>query len=96
MRKLKVYGWCAHISNPERSWLGMSPWVNQCRCIVAAPSKAEVGRLVDRDPRQLFNLGETGNAKEIKIAMEKPLTFFAAPLDGGKSFYIEVPPEAVS
>lgn len=94
-RRLKVYGWTAIIRDPERAKLGMPQHMIQCRCIVAASSMAEVGRLVGRRAYQLFNLCETGNALEIEIALRQPRTFLARGLDR-QSGYIPVPPEAVS
>lgn len=69
---MKVYLWLGHApeGHPER------PWVTQCDCIVAAKSKAEVGRILGFDPRRLFNLEETGNAEQIEVATAKPGTIF--------------------
>lgn len=95
MRALKVYGWTALLRTAERQQLGLPSHVIQCRCIIAAESMAEVGRLTKQRPTNLFNLCETGNAREIEIAMQKPKTFFVAPLTSYRDPYIEVPPEAV-
>lgn len=85
--RLRVYGWTAHVSQSVRIQLGLRPWIIQARAIVAAKSLAEVGRLVDRPPRQLFNICETGNAREIATALEKPHTVFASALDGPATYH---------
>ncbi len=95
MKRLKVYGWTALIREPERSLVGIEAHRIQGRCIVAASSMAEVGRLLNRRPGSLFNLCETGNAQELTIALAKPRTFFAAKLDGPRTYH-EVQPEAVA
>lgn len=66
MRPLKVYGFY--------HWNKRTG--NQCRCIVAAPTKAAVGRLMRLPPAQLHNLSETGDPEEVPIASAKPGTVF--------------------
>ncbi len=98
-RKLKVYGWTAIISEAIRELTGSDPWVRQGRAIVAASSLAEVGRLLGRPHRQLFNLCETGNPVEVAVALTTPRTFFVARLDGGaKGFgsYQQVDPKEIA
>lgn len=81
MAKLKVYGWCACLSDDGlRERMGLAQWSNQVRCIIAARSKAEVARLLGTTVARIFNLCETGNATEIAVATEAPHCFFVAPL----------------
>ena len=61
----KVYGWIGY----RREAGGPH---GQTREIVAAPSMAAVGRIVGENPRRLWNLGETGNAREIEAASARP------------------------
>jgi hypothetical protein len=65
---VKVYGWLDFVNGI------------QVRVIVAAKSKAECARIVgdSRGPRNLFNLDETGNAREIEVATAEPGTAFYA------------------
>ena len=67
---MKTYGWqeCASDEQGSRVAHRTAPWHVQLRCIVAAKSKAEVGRIVGENPRTLFNLGETGNDLEKRVA----------------------------
>jgi len=60
MRRLKVY-----------AWTGVDDTF-----VVAARSKAEVGRIYGQPPRRLFNLEETGNEVEEKVALRAPGTIF--------------------
>lgn len=96
-RSLKVYGWTAHIRPAERDRLGLPDHIRQARCFVAATSMAEVGRLVGRSPRALFNLSETGNDRECAIALGHPRQFFLMPLNGNwaTAKVIEVLPTVV-
>lgn len=71
-RPLKVYGWTALLTEADRKRLGDKDWITQCRAIVAARSKAEVGRIVNRTPAHLFCLCETGNAVEREVALADP------------------------
>jgi hypothetical protein len=74
MSKLKVYGW--------QGWRREAPgWHHQTREICAARSRAEVGRIVDRKPSALFNLEETGNDEELKVALAQPGVVFWRGLD---------------
>jgi hypothetical protein len=67
-KKLKVYGWQDY--NPRT--------VKQCRSIMAAHSKAEVGRVIGRKLNSNFDcFCETGNRDEIDIATREPLTLFS-------------------
>ena len=73
---MKVYGWLEHLYG-EKHAIRKDPVFqahhNQVRAIVAAKSKAEVARITGvKRPSQLFNLAETGNAREIEIAMRSP------------------------
>ena len=88
---LKVYGWQGTRANAASHPDGQ-PWSNQTREIVAAASEAAVARAakVSR-PRQLFNLGETGNAKEIEVAMSKPGIIFWRPYDSRSGKWVESP-----
>lgn len=64
MKAMEVYGW--------QSFRRGAPGHGQTREIVAARSKTEVGRIVGRNPRQLFNLERTGNALELATALAEP------------------------
>lgn len=80
-RKLKVYGWtgirqeCPPAANGSR----------QTREVVATTSKKEAARLVDPERSwmrpSLSEIGETGNAEEIEMAMAEPGVVFWCPLD---------------
>jgi hypothetical protein len=69
---MKVYGWIGWRRDVPRG---------QTREIVVARSMAEVGRIVGCKPRELFNLGETGNPDEIATASAEPGVVFWKPLD---------------
>jgi hypothetical protein len=72
--RLKVYG--GWIIRPN---VGSSP---QCKVVVAAKSRAEVARLLDVGIRHVTNfMSETGNAKDIEVAMSEPGTVFLRPMD---------------
>lgn len=77
--QLKVFSWIGRRTgvtvNPD------APWNHQTREVVAARSKAEVGRIVGQDPRNLFNLGETGNKESVDLALSKPGVVFWRGLD---------------
>lgn len=70
MAKLRVYGWLsfrAQATNNSR----------QTREVCAASSKAEVARLAGKTRHtQLFNLCETANPEEVKVALATPRTVF--------------------
>lgn len=90
--KLKVYGWTATMPEALRVRLGDQHWHCQCRAVVAARSLTAVGVIVGRSYRQLFNLCETGNDREIEIALARPGVVFAASINqGGSRTYIEAP-----
>lgn len=73
-RKIKVYGWGGWWFDKR------NPGTHQqARFIMAATSMAEIKRLLNKT--QLWNVGETGNAKEISLASPEPLTLWVAPLD---------------
>ncbi len=73
--KLKVYGWIGHFRKIDTHHV-------QSREIVAARSMAAAARAYgEKDPRRIFNLGETGNAHEISIAMSDPGRVFWKSLD---------------
>jgi len=67
--KLKVYGtsqwWKKDIGSPTC----------QCRVVVAAPSKKRAAELLEQS-MYVFNLytAETGNKKEVELAMAQPET----------------------
>lgn len=78
-RPLKVYGWKGMRSEARTP---RNPYDAQTREIVAAHSAAEVARIADVPrPDHLFNLSETGNAFEIKLAMTFPGQILWRPLD---------------
>ena len=71
---MKVYGW--------QGWRTEAGPRMQTREIVMARSMIDVARIAGfRHPRQMFNLGETGNAGEIAKATTSPGTIFWCPLD---------------
>lgn len=70
-----VYGWEGWRPN-----LGLRR--SQTREIVAAPSKAAAARAAGFDrPAQMFNLSDTGNAREIAVACAAPGVVFYRGLD---------------
>jgi hypothetical protein len=76
---MKVYAWVGH-----RTEAGAPHY--QTHEIVAAPSKAAAARAAgERDPRRLFNLGETGNAADIAVATREPGVVFWRPIDARES-----------
>jgi len=78
MRKLKVYGWQGYRSECHPRPNGS----RQTREICAATSQAKVAELAGvKRPYQLFNLCETGNAKELATALREPFQIFWHPLD---------------
>lgn len=63
MKKLTVYGWITFCPGAPGNG-------GQVRAICAARSMAEVARNVgERSPRALFNIGDTGNEREVALAM---------------------------
>ena len=88
---MKVYGWLTHLYGGKhaiRRDPRMEPYHNQVRAIVAARSMAEVARIEGvKRPAQLFNLTETGNAREIEIALRSPGIVFITPGLGGVANY---------
>ena len=95
---LKVYAWQAvggaAMLRAFPDWT--KPWNTQVRYIVAAYSQTEAARLAGyTHPRQMFNLGETGNASEIAQAMECPHTVLWRPLDAANGVpYVKAPRRA--
>ncbi len=68
--EMRVYGW--------QGWKGATA----TREIVCARSKAAVARIAGvKSPSRLFNLTETGNAEELRVARAKPGVVFWRPLD---------------
>jgi hypothetical protein len=82
-RKLKVYGWQSfrrECTGPHR----------QTREIVAATSMAEVARIAGvNGPWSLFSLCETGNEREIGIAMVEPGVIFWRPINDWNGDYVK-------
>lgn len=87
---MKVYGWMSHMT-PTRiaeHFPGTPRHLVQVRMVVAARSRAEVMRLgaaagVGRanNPRDYFNLGETGNPESLAAALAEPGVILWQPLD---------------
>ena len=74
MRALKVYGWLGF-----RRETGTQH--GQTREICAAHSMAEVARIVGvRSASRLHNLCETGNRRELEVALAEPGVVFWKPL----------------
>lgn len=93
---LRTYGWTALIGPRLREALGELAWIIQGRAVVAARSKAEVGRIVGRPPRQLFNLGETGNAEEKAAAEARPGVVLVHSMNRPRGPYVVAKPEEVA
>jgi hypothetical protein len=73
-----VYGWQGHRSHCPPAANGGK----QTREICAARSKVEVARIAGvTGSWKLFKLCETGNAREIELAMASPGAILWAPLD---------------
>lgn len=79
-RKLRVYGWQGYRYD--------APKHGDTREIVAATSMREAARAAgefyssgEPAPQRLFNLCETGNAREIETAMTEPGVIFWRGLD---------------
>jgi hypothetical protein len=71
---MKVYGWQSFRNECKGPH-------HQTREIVAARSKAEAARLAGyKHPARMFNLCETGNEREIAVAMTRPGVVFWAPI----------------
>ena len=77
VKKLKVWGWQGTRleARIDRNFHG------QTREIVAAASRAEVGRIMGVPARSLFNICETGNKRELEIARANPGVVYWAPLN---------------
>lgn len=69
MKTLRVYGWSDFRDSV------------QTREIVAATSRAAAARVTHRLPYQLFNLCETANNEERRIALATPGVIHWCPLD---------------
>jgi hypothetical protein len=77
--KLKIYGWQSFRSEAGKIARGGH---TQTKEIVAAKSKAAAARAAGYDnPRQMFNLHETGNDADIAMAMSHPGDVIWTPLD---------------
>lgn len=78
--KLKVYGWQGF----RRECPGAH---SQTREIVAARSQTEAARLAGTTVARMFNLSETGNPREVEIAMATPGVIFWTPISGQRKEY---------
>lgn len=77
-RALKVYGWQGYRSECPPQQNGG----HQTREIVAATSQRDAARLAEaRGPWQLFNLCETGNTTECRLAQKTPGVVFWRSID---------------
>jgi hypothetical protein len=83
-RPLVVYCWQRCGTDAEVKALCDAPWHVQHYGLVAARSKAEVGRIVGEPPRRLFNLGETGNREDCQAALSAPGVVFIRSMSGGE------------
>lgn len=72
--KLKVYGWLFHRAEAKNN-------SQQTREICAATSMREVGRITGQKVSNLFNLCETGNDEELRVALAEPGIIFWRELD---------------
>lgn len=72
MKALKVYGWTSFYPP------GFGPPGRQrnCRCFVAAASKAEVYRLTGKKPHDFYEVVESGNEQELEVALGEPGVVF--------------------
>jgi len=87
-RKVKVYGWTANCGADTAAALGDAPHIRQCRAVVATTSKAAAARIAGREgPWQLFNLGETGNQKELDYCLNDIGAIYIASMQGGRPLY---------
>lgn len=66
-KKLKVYS--------SSQYFKREPYIRQCRAVVAAPSKKRAAELLEHS-MYTFNAyaSETGNDKDIELAMAQPET----------------------
>lgn len=72
---MKVYGWTTFVSGAPGNG-------GQVRAICAARSMAEVARRAgEKSPRALFNLGDTGNEREVALAMAHPGEVLVRPIN---------------
>jgi len=84
-RPLVVYCWQRYTGTAaETKALGDEPWHRENYGLVAARSRAEVGRIVGKDPRRLFNLGQTWNEKDCEAALSAPGVVFIRSMYGGE------------
>lgn len=81
-RKLKVYRWQGFRSECPATANGLS----QTEEIMAASSMAEVYSLVGRTRSHFFNIGETGNKEQVRVAMAEPRVVFWKPIDGREGY----------
>jgi hypothetical protein len=87
-RKLRVYGWTGH-RNESR---GPRNHHGQTREIVAAHSAAEVMRITGMTRTEWTHSGcETGNDREIAIALASPGIVFWTPLNARDEKWTEAP-----
>jgi hypothetical protein len=76
-RKLKVYGWTGWRTECRQSPNGGK----QTREVMAAKSKAEVGRKAGLKRGELNEMCDSGNEEDINAAMAEPGVVFWRPLD---------------
>ena len=77
-RKLKVYGW----QGWRNEAMNERHARYQTREIMAAPSQSAVARAAGfKRASQLFNLCETGNDEELRVALAEPGVIFWRGLD---------------
>lgn len=89
MTKLKVYRWQSHRRECPTHH-------RQTHEVVAAKSKAEVARIAGYDrPSQMFNLAETGNARDVATAMAEPGVIFWRPINDYEGAFTRVPPREI-
>ncbi len=78
---MKIYGWQTFVSGAPRNG-------GQVRAICAARSMAEVARRAgERNPRALFNLGDTGNEREIALVAAHPDAILVRPINDWNAPY---------
>jgi hypothetical protein len=92
-RELKVFGTTLATFGDEWEKLGQARHVRQCRAIVAAATKKEAASKLGISIHEANGfMTETGNGRELAIALAKPGQVFAFPINysGRDETYIEI------
>ena len=89
-RALKVFGTALMAYGEEVSTLGEPNHHRQVRAIVAAKSMAEAVRLFGLTQSGRDYISETGNDRELEVALAKPGQVFATALNRPSGKFIEI------